>query len=254
VSLYLVEHFYSIQGEVRYVGSPSLYFRFGGCNMKCAGFACSEIASDGTSVIGCDTVYAVNKKHFSHNWANVESAATLISIFESYDLPSRKVDVVFTGGEPLLYIESSVLIEFMEYLVHNGHRITFETNGSINIDFEKYSIYKNAVFALSVKLSNSEEPYTKRIQPSVINNIAVNAKDAFFKFSIDEQSINIGLDEEIEEIISYSSTTEVFCMPLGGSKEDVEKNALPLIEYCKSNGFNYSDRLHIRIWDQNKGV
>jgi organic radical activating enzyme len=107
---------------------------------------------------------------------------------------------------------------------------------------------------LSVKLSNSNEPYKKRINPKVINSIATNSKDAFFKFSIDKESINLSLEDEIEEILSHSPKTKVYCMPLGGDKTEVEKNTMPLIEFCKSKGYNFSDRLHIRVWDINKGV
>ena len=64
----------------------------------------------------------------------------------------------------------------------------------------------------------------------------------------------MGLEEEIEEIIIHSPTTSVYCMPLGGNKEEVEANTEPLIEFCKSKGYNFSDRLHIRVWDKNKGV
>jgi organic radical activating enzyme len=43
-------------------------------------------------------------------------------------------------------------------------------------------------------------------------------------------------------------------MPLGGDKQEVEKNTEPLIEFCKTKGYNFSDRLHIRIWDKEKGI
>lgn len=251
--IYLVEHFYSIQGEGRYVGSPSLFFRFGGCNMKCEGFGCIETAQDGTEVLGCDTVYAVNKEHFAHAWIEINSAQQLLKIFDLYDLPDG-VDVVLTGGEPLIYANDPVFIAFLEELIKNNHRVTFETNGTIAVDFEKYPVYTKCVFALSVKLENSAEPLAKRIRGGVINSLAINAKDAFFKFSVDEDSINMALDDEIEQITAHAPQTDVYCMPLGGNKADVEKNTLPLIEYCKNKGYNFSDRLHIRIWDENKGV
>jgi organic radical activating enzyme len=251
--IYLVEHFYSIQGEGRYVGTPSLFFRFGGCNMRCEGFGCREIAPDGVEVLGCDTVYAVNKEHFAHTWIPIENANQLLSILDQYDLP-QNVDIVLTGGEPLIYANEAVFVEFLESLRRKNHRITFETNATIAVDFERYEVYKECVFALSVKLKNSQEPLQKRVKKDVINTIAVNARDAFFKFSIDEDSINIALDEEIEEITQCAPFLDVYCMPLGGSKKEVEKNTLPLIEYCKNKGYNFSDRLHIRIWDENKGV
>ena len=120
--IYLVEHFYSIQGEGKYIGSPSLFMRFGGCNMRCEGFGCKEIASDGTSILGCDTIYAVNKKYFSENWRQIKSQDELFEIVKSYDLP-KNVDVVLTGGEPLLYASDKIFVEFLEQLHKNKNRI-----------------------------------------------------------------------------------------------------------------------------------
>ncbi|WP_457749856.1 7-carboxy-7-deazaguanine synthase QueE [Sulfurimonas sp.] len=251
--IYLVEHFYSIQGEGKYVGTPSLFFRFGGCNMKCEGFACRETATDGVEVIGCDTVYAVNKEHFLHNWIPIEKVEELLSVLSLYDLP-EVVDIVLTGGEPLIYANDTLFVSFLEALVEQGHQITFETNGSLDVNFEKYPVYKECVFALSVKLSNSGEPLHKRLRGDIIYNIASNAKDAFFKFSIDKESINIALEEEIESVRIHSPKTKIYCMPVAGSKKELEKNTEPLIEFCKAKGYNFSDRLHIRIWDANKGV
>ena len=251
--LYLVEHFYSIQGEGKYIGTPSVFFRFGGCNMRCEGFGCIEKASDGTEVLGCDTVYAVNKEHFSHNWIPIKDPHELIGILELYELPDG-VDIVLTGGEPLIYAADPLFVSFLEQLDHNGHKITFETNGSIDVDFEKFPIYQKCIFALSVKLSNSHEPLNKRVRGDVIYSIASNSQEAFFKFSIDADSINLGLEEEISNISMHAPHIKVYCMPLGGNKTEVEANTEPLIEFCKSKGYNFSDRLHIRIWDQNKGV
>ena len=82
----------------------------------------------------------------------------------------------------------------------------------------------------------------------------MNSKESFFKFSIDKDSINLALEEELQSITAHSPKIKVYCMPLGGSKEEVELNTEPLIEFCKEKGYNFSDRLHIRIWVQNKGV
>ncbi|MDY0121983.1 MAG: 7-carboxy-7-deazaguanine synthase QueE [Sulfurimonas sp.] len=251
--LYLVEHFFSIQGEGKYIGTPSVFFRFGGCNMRCEGFGCSEIADNGTKVIGCDTVYAVNKEHFSKNWVSIENANTLLAVLDLYELP-LDVDVVLTGGEPLIYANDPIFIEFLERLTDAGHQITFETNGSLDVDFERYPVYKKCVFALSVKLSNSAEPLHKRVRSDVIFSLSQNAKDAFFKFSIDAESIDLGLEDEIESILEHAPKTKVYCMPVGANRADIERNSEPLIEFCKAKGYNFSDRLHIRIWDANKGV
>lgn len=221
--------------------------------MKCIGFGCTESADNGVRVVGCDTVYAVNKEHFSHKWVEIKNKDELINILSLYDLPEG-VDIVLTGGEPLINANDIVFIEFLEALVEAGHRITFETNGSLAVDFEKYSVYKECIFALSIKLSNSQEPYKKRVRGDIIHSLASNAKDAFFKFSIDADSITLALEDEISDITQHSLKTKVYCMPVGGNKQEVELNTPPLIEFCKSKGYNFSDRLHIRIWDDNKGV
>ncbi|SFV74579.1 Queuosine Biosynthesis QueE Radical SAM [hydrothermal vent metagenome] len=251
--VYLVEHFYSIQGEGKYIGTPSLFFRFGGCNMRCEGFGCKEKTPNGQEILGCDTIYAVNKEHFSSTWIPITNSKELLAILDLYELPNA-VDIVLTGGEPLIYANDPIFVEFLEKLDQNGHQITFETNGSLAVDFQKYPIYKKCIFALSIKLSNSHEKFEKRVRGDVIYEIASFAKEAFFKFSIDKDSINLGLEDEIENIITYAPDIKVYCMPLGASKEEVEANSEPLINFCKLKGYNFGDRLHIRIWDKNKGV
>ncbi len=250
--IYLVEHFYSIQGEGRYVGHPSLFFRFGGCNLTCEGFGCSAVSPSGKQLIGCDTIYAASSE-FKQNWVSIKSASELLGVLSLYDLAS-KVDVVLSGGEPLIYANEPIFVEFLESLYKLGHRITFETNGTIFVDFDKYAIYKKCIFALSIKLSNSKEPYHKRIKPEVISSIALNAKEAFFKFSIDAASIDASLEDEIEELRVLCPNIDIYAMPVGGSRSEVEQNTLALIEFCKDKGYIFSDRLHIRIWDRDRGV
>lgn len=251
--LYLVEHFYSIQGEGKYVGVPSLFIRFGGCNMKCEGFACEEILQDGTKVLGCDTIHAVNKEYFSQNWTKIQTSKELLNILDSYTLPFP-VDIVLTGGEPLIYANDKIFIEFLNEIHARGHKICFETNGSIDVDFDRYQVYKECVFALSIKLKNSNEPLKKRINEDVIKSLTTNSKEAFFKFSIDKKSIGSELEKEIDSILNYAPKTQVYCMPLGGNKLEVEKNSEPLVEFCKAKGYNFSDRLHMRIWDKQRGI
>ena len=250
--IYLVEHFYSIQGEGKYIGSPSLFLRFGGCNMKCEGFGCTEIV-EGKEIKGCDTIYAVNREYFSDRWQSITQVDELLEILESYDLP-RAVDIVFTGGEPLIYASDAVFVEFLEELHKRGHQIHFETNGSLDIDFEKFPIYKEAIFALSVKLENSGESKSKRVNPCIIKNMTQNAKESYFKFSVDANTLDVSTTQEIEEIVNIFPKTQVYCMPLGSTKSEIENASESLVEFCKMKGYNFGDRLHIRIWNTEKGV
>jgi len=251
--VYLVEHFFSIQGEGRYVGVPSLFFRFGGCNMRCEGFECYETTPEGSRVRGCDTVYAVDKKHFGMQWQRIEEAGELVAVMNGYRLPD-KVDIVLTGGEPLIYADNPVLIDFVTYLAGQGHRVTFETNGAMPVNFTAHPVFATCVFALSVKLSNSGEPYERRVKPEVFIDIAQHAKESFFKFTVDAAHLGSDFEREIDAITAYAPQLQVYCMPLGGSRKEIEANTEAVIEICKHKGYTYSDRLHIRIWDANRGV
>ena len=217
--------------------------------MRCEGFGCSETLEDGRTILGCDTIYAVDKSYFSKKWLPITQITQLIDILDSYTLP-RAVDIVLTGGEPLLNMDNHIFTEFLEIVHKRGHRICFETNGSLSVNFEKYPIYKKCLFALSVKLSNSNEPLKKRVSKDILQSIALNAKDSFFKFSIADSL----LESEIEQIVSYAPNIDVYCMPLGDSKAQIEKNSPKLVEFCKLKGYNFGDRLHIRIWDKERGI
>jgi len=69
--------------------------------------------TSGAKILGCDTVYAVNKEHFAKTWIEITQLDQLLQIVDTYDLPP-KVDIVLTGGEPLLNYDDKNLVEFLK--------------------------------------------------------------------------------------------------------------------------------------------
>ncbi|WP_201352398.1 7-carboxy-7-deazaguanine synthase QueE [Hydrogenimonas urashimensis] len=245
--IYLVEHFFSIQGEGRYAGVPSVFLRFGGCNLRCPGYGSYEV--DGKILFGCDTVRAVHEKYFASAWQQIGEAESVIEILDRYVEEAGYVpDLVLTGGEPMLYAENPIFYEIVSHALEKGMRVTMETNATLAPDFEKFPAYRRIVFAMAVKLSDSKEPEKRRIVPEAIDALARNGRESFFKFTISARLANREGMEEIEAIAGRYEN-EIFCMPRGENIALLREHAEKVALFCMKYGYRYTDRLHIRLWN-----
>lgn len=240
----------TIQGEGKYIGNPSVFVRFGNCNMSCLGFNVDYETPSGIKKLSCDSYHASDIA-FQDSWEKYESSKPIIHKINTI-LPSYKVDIVLTGGEPLLYWNNEEFQKLLHYYISHNYKITIETNSSLNIDLND-TWHKDIVFSMSVKLSNSKEKLQKRININTISKIINKNKDSYLKFVLDKQSLEVS-SIEIDEILNQIPKCDVYLMPMGDIGDDINNNALSIIELCLKKGYKYSDRLHIRIWDNKRGV
>ena len=241
----------TIQGEGKRIGNPSIFVRFGRCNMSCEGFGVEYKTPNGTTKFSCDSYYASDSA-FSLLWDRYESSEQLIKNVNKI-LPSYKVDIVLTGGEPLLYWKDIQFQNFLKYYIDLGYHITIETNGSLDIALE-HNWQKKILFSISVKLSNAKEPISKRININALNHIIKFQDEAYLKFVIGNDFLSQA-KEEIDIILSnINSDVDVYLMPLGNTAQMIDKNSIDVIQMAIDNGFKYSDRLHIRAWNNKRGV
>lgn len=239
----------TIQGEGKRTGNPSVFIRFGQCNMQCSGFEVEYETPSGIKKCSCDSYHASDSA-FRDEWQKFETSKPLIEEVNKL-LPCYKTDIVITGGEPLLYWRDKEFQKFLHYYHAKGYHITIETNGSINIDLEPW--HKDILFSMSVKLSNSGEPVFKRINIPTLKKILELSKESYLKFVLDVDFLPQAT-QEIEEILTQIPPCEVYVMPLGDTAESIDKNALSVINFALKKGYKYSDRLHIRVWDNKRGV
>ena len=97
----IVEMFHSVQGEGHHAGVPSIFIRFGGCNLACS---------------WCDTEF--------DKWDNM----TLRDIIREMH-PWECNRIVLTGGEPALQ-DLSTLARVLKPI---GYNLAIETNGTIEL-------------------------------------------------------------------------------------------------------------------------
>jgi len=122
--LRITEIFYSIQGEARYVGLPTIFIRLTGCPMRC---------------VYCDSAYAF------HGGEKL-SIEDIIEGVKQYDTPY----ITVTGGEPLAQKES---LKLMTELSDLGYIVSIETGNAIDIS----SIDERVHVVLDIKTPDSGE-------------------------------------------------------------------------------------------------
>jgi len=275
------ELFYSIQGEGRYMGVPSVFLRTYGCNFTCGGFGMpkGEMSSERDVIAikaedytdykslplvstGCDS-YASWDPRFKH----LSPVLSTVSIVDSIltILPhGRWMDehLVITGGEPLLGWQRA----YPELLSNENMRslkeITFETNGTQELS-QDLSIYlqqwkinreKNALtFSVSPKLSISGEKWSEAICPSIIRQYE-SIGFVYLKFVIATSEDALEADVAVQEFRNGGFRGPVYFMPCGGVESLYNLNAKNVAIEAMNRGYRYSDRLQVPLFKNEWGT
>lgn len=226
----MAEIFYSIQGEGRLVGTPSVFIRTSGCNLRC---------------VWCDTPYTSWRPQ-GVEWSLREIVA------EARKFPARHA--VVTGGEPLLQVDIGRLTAKLK---ENGYHITIETAATL---------FKPVVcdlLSMSPKLSNST-PWKRekgrfagmhegrRLNFPVIQRF-IDGYDYQLKFVADRRRDFA----EIEEVLSRLKGVDrarVLVMAQAKSKKELREKSPWIVGLCKKHGFSYTPRLHIELYGNRRGT
>jgi organic radical activating enzyme len=284
------EIFYSLQGEGRFVGVPSVFLRTYGCNFTCSGFGCkpgekSTGADEVAEMVhmyptfndlplvetGCDSYASWHPayKHLSPTQTTEELVERMLALTPNnmwQQNNGNDVHLVITGGEPLLGWQRA----YTELLGHERMRdlknITFETNGTqeLHKDFRHTLLDwtlnskhgkrgKNALtFSVSAKLSASGEKWEDAICPEIVASYE-DIGYTYLKFVVETEE---HVDEAVKAVDAFRAggfKGPVYLMPQGGIVSPYDANKLNIANICCERGFNYSPRLHVDLWGNGWG-
>lgn len=270
----------TIQGEGRYTGTPSVFVRLNGCNLRCC---FGRPGSKEPSSI-CDTPYTSHCAEKSKMYEAGELAQEIVGRIERIGGHCDNSHIVITGGEPLLQQEA--LLDVLEALRDECdcfNQVTIETNGSIPPfeDFKEYGVF----WSVSPKLSNSccfegtdvseamqEQHRKSRINVSALAHIVMSGDDYQLKFvysgpetvaeiltliNIVKKEITDMQGPWVQDIVKLrldSIDQHIMLMPEGMTNEQLSMTAPGAVQACIENGWVFCDRVHIRIWGDKRAV
>ncbi len=226
----IAEVFYSIQGEGRLAGMPSVFIRTSGCNLRCA---------------WCDTPYT--------SWAPEGKRWSVGEILhELAKYPSRHI--VVTGGEPFLATDIGELTARLKPL---GSHITIETAATL------YKPVACDLVSMSPKLANST-PWRrvqgqfakmhemKRLNFEVMQRF-IDRYDYQLKFVVDQRDDFAEVAEILEKLKNVDGS-RVLIMGQGKTARELRAKTKWIIELCKCYGFGFTPRLHIELFGNRRGT
>jgi 7-carboxy-7-deazaguanine synthase len=227
----IAELFFSIQGEGKLVGVPSVFVRASGCNLRCA---------------WCDTPYA--------SWDPEGDELSVEKIVEQVAAHPAK-HVVLTGGEPMIMPD---VVPLAAALRSRGYHITVETAATV------YKDIAVDLASLSPKLANSTPTEREggrfarsherlRMNVPVIQQFIDASPEFQLKFVVSSESDLTEIEQVLGQIRGWQPA-DVLLMPEGTDQPTLDSRAGWLADVCKRTGFRYCPRLHVALYGNTRGT
>ena len=239
------EMYTCLQGEGKLTGIPHILIRVSGCRLRCQ-FANSF----------CDTPYS--------SWSPEKGKFTYKDVHEFFVKHPHITHTMITGGGPTLHKE--MLIKLCEIAKKKYQHITIETEGS------EFVPTMGDLISLSPKLSNST-PKPGTWMPYLNREVTEKDKEKHEKWRCNYDAmitlIDLHPDYQMKPVISNEEdlkevkelqkildvpNEKVYLMPEGLEPKQLNKRRKWLMELCVREGYNFTDRLHIIAYGDERGV
>lgn len=268
-SLPISEVFVSIQGEGKLTGTPSLFIRLSGCNLRCK---------------WCDTPYASWNPTTDGQGGGQRSIDDLIG--EARGVREKGVrHVVLTGGEPMMFrglceLSARLAMPFAEGGA--DMHVTVETAGTTIPKSDRWKLACD-LMSISPKLASStpkddvRDPGSiwsarheeRRIKMDVLRELlagwsspmaapgADSKRDIQLKFVASADGDGFARDlEEIDALLAAlppMDPDDILLMPEGIASPSAAHKA-NTIAACLKRGWRYCPRLHIELFGSRRGT
>ncbi len=234
----------TLQGEGSLIGRQCLFIRTNTCNLRC-----EWLNKDGTTT-KCDTPYTSWKPE-QKKPMEISEIVTMVEVMvDEYNVKY----IVISGGEPFL---QPGIVELVDELKKLNLHITIETNGTI------FRETKADLISMSPKLMSSVPKMISPEQDIHIKNRVYNRHN-IEKFKQYYNNIQFKFvynsKEDLIEIINMFQipfeidSDDIWLMPQGITKEQLAQKSIELFDLCSEQGYNYSPRLHIDVYNDKRGI
>jgi organic radical activating enzyme len=278
------EAFYSVQGEGKYVGVPSVFLRTFGCNFRCQNFGLprdrkttrynpevEQLLKDKVHETtkefndlpiihtGCDTYASIYPefKHFNKQAEVDEVVEHLLSLTPEGKWTcdnGQDIHLIITGGEPLLAWQKLYVELFEHERMKDLKNVTFETNTTQMLYPELTDYFNNqdriaVTWSCSPKLSVSGELEADAIKPDVaVSYSNVRGSDIYLKFVVADRNDIEEAGRAVQRYRDAGLECPVYLMPMGGRSEEYNLNVQEVAEVCMERGWRFTPRLHISLF------
>lgn len=232
------EVYLSVQGEGPRVGEPTVFVRFGGCNLRCPGWP-------------CDTEHAINPV-FREEWEKLIPEELVKKIEVAAGSHVYSTNICFTGGEPMLQSANELNI-LIGMLVDMGYE-TFEMFSNGTLDYPP-DILDNVHIVMDWKLPGAGEKFSPKQEETRWANLhALSGGDAV-KFTVRDESDFMAAQVTWATYLQETrrpphDQPEFFCGRVwDGYYTDADLVAQMLDERVP---WRYNMQIHNHIWDRRK--